>query len=313
MVVAPTFPNTLTPDANVDEGIIASLATMYQDPTTSSPAQGKVDPHKLGVEGHSAGGLATTMMARANAPGAVVLFDPVDANDAGASAYAGRCGPLLVLFAQPSSCNNQEEWQTFATQTTAQATMFSVAGSTHCDGENHDCGVACGLACGGAADATRQDVYARYATAFFLANLAGDTQAAAALAPSVLAADTAIANVRTVAGSACSAVSDGGDGGTASSGSSGGGSGGSSSGSGLSGATGSSSGATGTSSGGFSGATTSPSSSGSSGSSTNGDAGGDAPASGCSCDIVGAARAPLTWGLAPLALFALRWRRRRSR
>jgi dienelactone hydrolase len=209
VVVVPTFPNSLSPDADLDASLIEGLVAKYASATTSSPAQGVVDPTRIGLEGHSAGGLATTIAARQLRPGATVLFDPVDANDAGRAAYEDLCGPVLALFANPSGCNGQAEWSSFAMDTASTSTTFHVVGSSHCDGENPDRGALCGLACNGAANATRQAVYARYATAFFLSNLRGDSQAATVLAQSALTADTAITSLTSTSGS-CVAVSDGG-------------------------------------------------------------------------------------------------------
>lgn len=209
VVVVPTFPNSLSPDANLDASLIEGLIAKYASAATSSPAQGIVDATRIGLEGHSAGGLATTIAARQLHPGATVLFDPVDANDAGRAAYEDLCGPVLALFANPSACNNQAEWSAFATNTASTSTTFHVIGSTHCDGENPDRGALCGLACNGVANATRQAVYARYATAMFLSNLRGDSQAATVLAQSALAADTAITTLTSTSGT-CAVVSDGG-------------------------------------------------------------------------------------------------------
>ncbi|HEY2513821.1 MAG TPA: hypothetical protein VGI39_23295 [Polyangiaceae bacterium] len=201
VVAVPSFPNPLTPDAQVDRGIIASLVALCTDPTADTPAHGKVDPSRIGLEGHSAGGLASVLAASTVGPGAVVLFDPVDANDAGKSAYSTLCVPTLTLFADPSSCNNQEEWSSFAALTTSPAQSFHVVGSTHCDGENVDRGALCGIVCGGAASPTRQASYARYATAFFLAHLQGDAVAAAILSPWAIAGDPALADAQAPSGS----------------------------------------------------------------------------------------------------------------
>jgi MYXO-CTERM domain-containing protein len=202
VVVAPSFPNSLSPDETVDSNIIEQLVSVYSSAATVSPAQGKVDATRIGLEGHSAGGLASTLAAKVIAPGALVLFDPVDDADAGQTAYATLCSPTLDVFADPSSCNNNEEWSTFATNTTAPLAMFRVVGSTHCDGENADRGALCGALCGGDASPTRQAVYARYATAFFLAKLNGDPTAAAALAETALAADTTISSAAVQSGTA---------------------------------------------------------------------------------------------------------------
>lgn len=194
VVVAPSFPNSLSPNDMTDATVIGTLAKSYADPSYASPAQGKVAPHLLGLEGHSAGGLATTIAAAAIEPQAVVLFDPVDSNSDGQHALPSICGPLLGEFADPSSCNNQEAWWPYANTAAGAEVLFHVVGSTHCDGENPPRSL-CGGVCGGAADATREATYARYATAFFLAHLAGDATAAATLDIGPLSGDTTITSV----------------------------------------------------------------------------------------------------------------------
>jgi dienelactone hydrolase len=229
VVVAPSFPSPLTPNDQTDATIIETLAQLYADPTHASPAKGKVDGTRVGFEGHSAGGLATTLASAKMHPQATVLFDPVDSNSDGKNALAQVCDPVLGLFADPSSCNNQEGWWPYANTTAGPATLFHVVGSTHCDGENTARSL-CGSFCGGAAAPARQTVYARYATAFFLANLTGDANAAAMLHMGALSADSTIASVIVKGGTPCGATT--GDGGAPSGSSSGAsGSGGSSGGS----------------------------------------------------------------------------------
>ena len=191
VVAVPTFPNTLSPDENVDSTIIETLVATYSDPPASSPAHGKVDGTKIGIEGHSAGGLATSMASVVLSPGATVLFDPVDNGGVGVAAVAKICSPLLEIFSDPSSCNNNEGWDGTHTASLGPQVQFHVVGSTHCDGENHARDL-CGPVCGGAAVPARQDVFARYATAFFLASLKADADAKAVLASSALGVDTTI-------------------------------------------------------------------------------------------------------------------------
>ena len=202
VVVAPSFPSPLTPNDQTDATIIATLAKLYADPTHASPAQGKVDGTRLGLEGHSAGGLATTLATAAIHPQATVLFDPVDSNGDGQKALLTICNPVLGVFATASSCNNNEAWWPYANTTLGPEVLFHVVGSTHCDGENAS-RTLCGSFCGGNADPTRQAEYARYATAFFLATLAGDANAAATLGMAALSADTGISDVIVKAGTAC--------------------------------------------------------------------------------------------------------------
>jgi hypothetical protein len=205
VVVAPSFPSTLTPDDQTDATIIETLAKSYADPTYTSAAQGKVEPGRLGLEGHSAGGLATTLASAAIHPQATVLFDPVDSNSDGQKALATLCNPLLGAFANPSSCNDNEAWWPYAGSSPGTQVLFHVVDSTHCDGENASRSL-CGAVCGGVADTTRQAEYARYATAFFLAELAGDTAAAASLDLGALSADTAITSVSVRATSTCTSA-----------------------------------------------------------------------------------------------------------
>lgn len=188
VVAVPTFPSPLSPDTTTNSGIIKSLVTNL---TGKDAAQYHVAAGKFGLEGHSAGGLATTVAAAGLSPDAVVLFDPVDKAGAGKAAYGGLCGPVLAIFAESGSCNQNAEWLGFESSTKADLVAFKVAGSTHCDGENK-ARTLCGPFCGGAADPDRQAVYGHYATAFLLAKLKGDATAAAALDDTTVKADDAL-------------------------------------------------------------------------------------------------------------------------
>src|SRR5262249_28304336 len=156
---------------------VQDLVTLYANPATVSPAQGKIDGTRVGLEGHSAGGLATALASAALHPGATVLFDPVDNGGLGQTAMGKIDTPLVEVFADPSSCNSSSGWSAFKSTSTGPTVLFNVVGSTHCDGENADRGVLCGLVCGGAADPTRQARYAHYATAALLAFLNDDATA----------------------------------------------------------------------------------------------------------------------------------------
>src|SRR5262249_54801247 len=136
VVVAPSFPNPFSPDAKVDAGIIAALVAMYAAPPAGSPAFGKVDGARIGLEGHSAGGLASALAAGDVKAGALVLFDPVDSGDAGKAALATLCTPILGIFAGASSCNDDAGWSAFREASAGPATVLDVVGATHCDGEN---------------------------------------------------------------------------------------------------------------------------------------------------------------------------------
>jgi pimeloyl-ACP methyl ester carboxylesterase len=196
VVVAPDFPNTFSPNHATNGTIVEALVGAV---ATAVP---KADKTRVGLEGHSAGGLATTLAAAKLKPRAVVLFDPVDANAAGKTAYATLCSPVLSIFSNPGACNGNGDWKTFATTSPGSVILGNLVNSTHCDGENAPRGL-CGIGCGGGAVPARQTVLARYATAFFLAKLKGDTAAAATLDPATLAADTALANTAAKTGINC--------------------------------------------------------------------------------------------------------------
>lgn len=174
VVAVPSFASTFSPDHQANAKVIAALVADLGGAGV-----------KVGLEGHSAGGLSTALAAVDVKPDAVVLFDPVDNSDLGKAASPKVVAPTLGIFAGPSSCNMQAAWRSFVTTTNAPVLAFDVKGSTHCDGENAPRSL-CALGCGGGADSGRQDAYAHYATAFLLANLTGDTKAKAAL----LEADT---------------------------------------------------------------------------------------------------------------------------
>jgi MYXO-CTERM domain-containing protein len=162
----------------------------------------------VGIEGHSAGGLATAVAAADLQPDATVLFDPVDNGDLGKNAMPKIAAPVLEIFAAPSSCNSSGNWVPFKSASTGAQVFFDVVGSTHCDGENMDRGLLCGFVCGGAATPARQARYSHYATAFFLALLKNDAAAAAELCHAKLAGDSTVSNVFSKGIPGCAAPPD---------------------------------------------------------------------------------------------------------
>jgi hypothetical protein len=116
---------------------------------------------------------------------------------------------VLTLFANPGGCNKDGGWKAFGDSSKGQSTSVSVVGSTHCDGELPDRGVACALFCGGGASAERQVVLARYATTHFMAKLRGTADAAQALTQTSLDANPALAGATVREQSTCDTPSDG--------------------------------------------------------------------------------------------------------
>ncbi|MET0595456.1 MAG: MYXO-CTERM sorting domain-containing protein [Polyangiaceae bacterium] len=192
VAVVPSIPGGLPPDHKANGDIIVALAKLFSDPAYVSPAQGKVDGSKVGLSGHSAGGLQTTFAASILKPRATVLFDPVDYQGIGKPVYGTLCSPVMGIFAEPGGCNVQAEWSTFKTTAQGPLVLFDVIGSNHCDPIKPLMGPICDIGCGGVSSEKNQANYSRYATAFFLANLKDDAAAAATFTASVLSADTAI-------------------------------------------------------------------------------------------------------------------------
>jgi pimeloyl-ACP methyl ester carboxylesterase len=199
VVAAPDFPGGLQPDHVKNGTIVEALVGEV------ARAVSKADATRVGLEGHSAGGLATTLAAAKLKPKAVVLFDPVDNNGLGKTAFGTLCSSTLVLFANSGTCNKNAEWKGFGATTSGPLVLANVKDATHCDGENEARGLCAAplVGCGAAAAPARQTVHARYATALFMATLKGDTDAKAALAAGALSADTELETTQVKAGPEC--------------------------------------------------------------------------------------------------------------
>jgi MYXO-CTERM domain-containing protein len=184
----------------------------------------------IGLEGHSAGGQAMTVVASNIKPQAMVLFDPVagmgmgGGTEPGQSAVPKVCNPLLTIFAENhmgfQSCNQNGNWKPFAMSSTGPRMKATVIGATHCDGENNPRNE-CGFVCGGGADATRQARFAHYSTAWFLAYLKNDAAAKAEIDLAKLTGDSALKDAEAADGPNCSPVPNGGSGGSGGSGTAG--------------------------------------------------------------------------------------------
>lgn len=194
VVVVPDFPSPMSPDHEKNAGIVKDLLAYYRDPNSASPAQGKVDVDEFGLEGHSAGGLSTTLVSAEIQPGATVLFDPVDADGVGEAVYPDICGPVMGIFSEPGSCNSEGNWVPFKTACIGPTMVFNVVDSTHCDGELPPRGL-CGPFCGGGAESGRQNEFKFYATAFFLRYLKDDLDAGQPLTEDEMTANSAIRDV----------------------------------------------------------------------------------------------------------------------
>lgn len=238
-----------TPDPNVEAGLVQKALAYVESGVAPEGVTDQADASRFLLLGHSAGGQAVTVAASKIEPTGVVLFDPVgggqSASDAepAKTALSSVCSPVLTVFAEPHetgsgpfaqpSCNKKGAWQSFAGASTGPAVSVVVKGSTHCDGEL-PARTECAFPCGGGANANRQKAYRHYATAFALAVLEKNADAAAALVPSALEADSRVKDGKTTSGTACEGSgaggASGGTGGTSGEGGSSAGSAGSSAG-----------------------------------------------------------------------------------
>lgn len=140
----------------------------------SSMIAGMVDSTRLGLVGHSWGGLAvhlaTAMDARVRA---VVLLDPNDDGTDGLDVAGDIAVPNAQLLADvPGGCNSAwRPTETYAA-TAAPKLQVTVAGSGHCDPEEPGDGF-CPVACG-SGDPSKSTVFRRYTIAWMACFLAGD-------------------------------------------------------------------------------------------------------------------------------------------
>ncbi len=143
---------------------------------TTGTLAGKVDSGRLGVMGHSAGGLASVLAAANNKQVRVVVgLDPVDLNNLGKQSAAAVKVPATVLLAEPGTCNSNGNGAGIYSNLGGPKFTLKVTKATHCDPEWNS-GVLCTIACG-ATDPKRQARFRRYALATLdhVLRCAGDT------------------------------------------------------------------------------------------------------------------------------------------
>lgn len=202
VVVVPGMPNPLQPDQAVWSANIRTIAQNATNASLFPQIAAKIDATKIVYEGFSAGGLASTLAAKVQAPTLLVLLDPVDNNNQGAAAMPSICSPVLNFFTQPSGCNNQMGWSAYASTGTGPLVRVGIKASTHCDGED-EARALCGTFCGGAAKTSNRDNIRKYMVAYLEWKLRGNQEAAALFAPSALSADSALEGTSVVDRPAC--------------------------------------------------------------------------------------------------------------
>jgi dienelactone hydrolase len=135
--------------------------------TRGDPLFGLVDPERVALAGHSAGG-AVAFEAAEGAAGAagvkaVVLLDAVPWRRTSAAARRMTATRILSLRSEPSACNAQGSVRKLLGDLGFESDDVRIVGGTHCDAEDPTDGF-CRLFCGGTSDEAR----AAYRRLFFL-------------------------------------------------------------------------------------------------------------------------------------------------
>lgn len=173
VVVAPQFPSLLTSACGSDHARNGRVLLAAID---QQVMRGDIDTARIGVGGHSAGGLSAFLAASQRQVAAVMLFDPVDNSNLGVMAVSMVTAPTIFLFAEPAQCNSQANAVPWFTAMTGPRARLKVVNANHCDPQEPISGI-CTIGCGGmgATSTARQAVFKRYALAFFARYLRGVT------------------------------------------------------------------------------------------------------------------------------------------
>ena len=134
------------------------------------PIEGLVDPERIGLAGHSAGGAVTQEAALAlqrsgDQPAAVCLLDAVPWDRTLDTAPQLQALAFLSLRSEPSSCNASGSVRSLLGRFSFPVEDVRIVGASHCDPENPTDAL-CTLFCGGTSG-SRRTYYQRLMFLFF--------------------------------------------------------------------------------------------------------------------------------------------------
>lgn len=192
VVIRPDMPCGLGGcDHDSNATIISALLewAVAQSADGASMLSGKIDGERRGLVGHSFGALNSHLAASRDATiDSVVLLDPNDDTGLpGLGAAPGVTAPTAQLLAQvPGSCNGAWNETAITPMLPTPKLQLTVSGSGHCDpADSH---VVCEFACG-SGDAATNRIFRRYAVAWTVCNLRGDSAMGEWLGGASMAAD----------------------------------------------------------------------------------------------------------------------------
>ena len=162
LTVAPEFPAL----GNCGDSDHARNGRILLAALDQQAALGLVDGARVGVGGHSAGGLSALLAAGQRAMQVVVLLDPVDSNGEGLAQAATVLAPTFFINAEPSVCSAQNNSAPWYAPKPAPKARLRVVGSNHCEPEE-PLNPLCTLTCGATWTSERAAKFKTYASAFF--------------------------------------------------------------------------------------------------------------------------------------------------
>jgi dienelactone hydrolase len=143
------------------------------DPGSVFHALARVD--RVGVGGHSAGGLSAILAAsRDTRIRAVSTMDPVDNGGLGEAALPGISAPVAITYSEPSNCNANGSALVLYNAAVAPKRGIKIVGANHSDPQD-PASFTSNLFCG-SANSTRQALYRRYMSGWFEYHLRNDAR-----------------------------------------------------------------------------------------------------------------------------------------
>jgi dienelactone hydrolase len=143
------------------------------DPGSVFHERARVD--RVGVSGHSAGGLSAILAAsRDMRIRAVSTMDPVDNGGLGVAALPGISAPVAITYSEPSSCNANGSALVLYNAAVAPKRGIKIVRANHSDPQDPASFTSI-LFCG-AANSTRQALYRRYMSGWFEYHLRNDAR-----------------------------------------------------------------------------------------------------------------------------------------